>query len=77
MPQYNIIYTSPQDEPYLWDGSSLDKLEKTGQEVLRFSGKTFSEGELTDAIEACKQAAKKQFPQDEYLKVNSVEVKVV
>jgi hypothetical protein len=77
MPQYNIIYTSPHDEPYLWNGTSLDKLEKTGQEVLRFSGKVFGEGELANAIAACKNAAKQMFPDDEYLKIDTVEVKVV
>jgi hypothetical protein len=77
MPKYNIIYTSPHDEPYLWNGTSLDKLEKTGQEVLRFSGKIFGANELTSAIAACKKAAKEMFPNDEYLKVDTVEVKVV
>lgn len=77
MPKYNIIYTSPQDEPYLWNGTSLDKLENTEQEVLRFSGKVFEEDELQDAVKACKKAAKEMFPMDEFLKVDAVEVKVV
>jgi hypothetical protein len=77
MPQYNIIYTSPHDEPFLWNGASLDKLEKSGQEVLRYSGKVFSDGELDEAVAACKKAAQVMFPDDKYLKVNTVEVKVV
>jgi len=77
MPKYNIIYTSPDNDPYLWSGTSLDKLEKTGQEVLRFSGKVFEKDELDNAIAKCKKAAKQLFPDDNELKVDTVEVKVV
>jgi hypothetical protein len=48
--KYNVIYTSPHHVTYLWNGSSLDKLAKTGQDVLRFSGKDFKEDELAGAI---------------------------
>jgi hypothetical protein len=77
MPKYNIIYTSPDNDPYLWSDTSLDKLEKTDREVLRFSGKVFEKDELADAIAACKKAAKKLFTMDDELKVDAVEVKVV
>ena len=50
MPKYNIIYTSPQKDYYLWDCTSLTKLEKAGQENLMFSGKVFKEDELAGAI---------------------------
>lgn len=77
MPKYNIIYTSPDNNPYLWSGASLDKLEKTGREVLRFSGKVFEKDELDDAIKECKIVAKEMFPDDDEIKVDMVEVKVV
>ena len=76
MPNYNIIYTSTAGDSYLWDGSSLTKLEKTGHEVLRFSGKDFKQAELSDCIAACKKAANEKFPKDEILKVKTVEIKV-
>jgi hypothetical protein len=77
MPKYNIIYTSPDDDVYLWSGTSLDKLKKTEREILRFSGKVFEENELHDAIPACKKAAKEMFPDDDELEIKTVEVKVV
>jgi hypothetical protein len=76
MPNYNIIYTSPGNDPYLWDGTSLTQLEKTEQEVLRFSGKDFKQDGLPDGIAACKKAAKEMFPKDEELKIKTVEIKV-
>ena len=76
MPKYNIIYISPDNDHYLWTGTSLDKLEKTGQELLRFSGKDFKEEELTDGIKAAKVAAGQAFPDDDELKVKTVEIKV-
>jgi hypothetical protein len=76
MSKYNIIYLSPTDDPYLWNGRSLDKLEHTGQEVLRFSGETFKEDELEEAIKACKEAAKQLFPEDKELEVKTIEIKV-
>jgi hypothetical protein len=76
MPKYNIIYTSPNDDHYLWNGTSLDKLEKEEQEVLLFSGKNFKEGELKDAINDCKKAAKQLFSRDKDPKVKTVEIAV-
>jgi hypothetical protein len=76
MSKYNIIYTSPADDPYLWNGASLDKLEHTDQEVLLFSGKSFEEGKLKDAIKDCKAAAKVMFPKDTDPKIKTVEIKV-
>ena len=75
MPKYNIIYTSPHDDHYLWNGISLDKLEKEGQEVLMFSGKNFKEGELKDAINDCEKAAKQLFS-DKNPKVKTIEIAV-
>jgi len=76
MPKYNIIYTSLHHDTYLWNGSSLDKLAKTGQDVLRFSGKDFDEDKVADAIHDCKAAAKRLFPGDDGLKVEKVEIKI-
>ena len=76
MPKYNIIFTSPDDDPYLWNGTSLDQLEKTGQEVLKFSGRTFEHGELKAAIKYCRAFAKKMFPDDKDLKIKTVEIRV-
>ena len=76
MPKYNIIYTSPHHDTYLWNGSSLNKLAKSGQDVLRFSGKDFKENEVADAMYDCKVAAKRLFPGDDELKVEKVEIEV-
>ena len=76
MPRYNLIYTSPNSDPYLWNGSSLDKLEKKGQEALRFSGKDFKDEELAQAITDCQAAVKEMFPKDENPVIEPVEIKV-
>ncbi len=76
MPKYNIIYISPADDPYLWNGATLDKLEHTGQEMLLFSGRSFQDGELKDGIKDCKAAAKAMFPEDTDPKIKTVELKV-
>jgi hypothetical protein len=62
MPKYNIIYTTPHHDDYLWNGTSLDKIEKTEQETLRFSGKSFKEDELDDAIADCRKTITRAFP---------------
>ena len=76
MPKYNIIFTAPNNDPYLWDGTELTKLEKSGQENLMFSGKNFKEGELQDAIQACKEAALKMFPYNPDPEIKPVEINV-
>ena len=76
MPKYNIIYTSPDSGHYLWNGTDLFTLEKTGQEELRFSGRIFNEDELPDGIKACKNAAHELFPEDAEPKIKAVEIKV-
>jgi hypothetical protein len=76
MPKYNIIYTSPQKDPYLWDGTSLTKLEKAEQGMLRFSGKSFKKEELDDATADCKKAVKQSFPKDENPEIKSVQITV-
>lgn len=76
MSQYNIVYISPQNDHYLWDGTSLNKLEKAEQETLRFSGKSFKEEELDDAIADCKKIIAQSFPKDAKAEVKTVQVKV-
>jgi len=76
MPKYNIIYTSPQKDHYLWDGTSLTKLEKAGQEILMFSGKVFKEEELAGAIKECKKAIAQSFPKDEAPEIKTVQIAV-
>ena len=76
MPKYNIIYTSPDNGHYLWNGTELFTLEKTGQEELRFSGKIFKKDELHGGIKACKKAAHALFPKDNEPQIKAVEIKV-
>ncbi|MFI5157305.1 MAG: hypothetical protein ACHQF4_00475 [Sphingobacteriales bacterium] len=74
MPKYNIIYTTPHHDHYLWNGTSLDKIEKTEQETLRFSGKSFKEDELTDAIADCKKTIPRAFPKDTDPDIKTVQI---
>jgi len=76
MPKYNIIYTSPNNDLFLWTGTALSHIEKKKQETLRFSGKDFKEEELAEGVESCKNAAKEKFPNDEALNVKPVEIEV-
>lgn len=76
MPNYNIIYTSPDGDTYLWNGRSLDRLEKEEQEVLYFSGGAFKTEELKEAIEECKALIAEMFPTDNEPKIKTVELKV-
>ncbi len=76
MSKYNIIYTSPGQEHYLWNGFSLDQLEKTGQEALAFSGRNFKAEEIADAIEACRGEVSKLFPKDTPPEIKAVEIAV-
>jgi len=76
MPKYNIIFTAPNNDPYLWDGTELTQLEKTGQENLMFSGKNFKEEELEAAIKACKEAALQMFPHNTGPEIKTVEINV-
>jgi hypothetical protein len=76
MPKYNIIFTAPNNDPYLWDGTELTQLEKTGQENLMFSGKTFKEDELQEGVKACKKAALQMFPHNLDPQIKTVEIAV-
>lgn len=76
MPKYNVIYTAPNNYHYLWNGASLDKLEKAEQETLRFSGKSFKEEELANAIADCKETIAREFPKDIDPEIGVVEIAV-
>jgi hypothetical protein len=76
MSKYNIIYTSPDGENYLWNGKSFDDLESAEREVLFFSGKSVNDEEVKDALIKCKAAAKASFPEDSDPQIKSVEINV-
>ena len=48
MLKYNIIYTSPVKDDYLWNGTGFDKLKSVDREPLLFSGKSVKEDELQE-----------------------------
>ena len=76
MLKYNIIYTSPGNDDYLWNGTGFDKLKSVDREPLLFSGKSVKEDQLPETLEKCKEAAKKIFPEDNDPIIKSVEVVV-
>ena len=76
MPKYNIIYTSPQKDHYLWDGTVLTKLEKAKQETLRFSGISFKEDELAERVIECRSAVEESFPKDANPEIKPVQIRV-
>jgi len=76
MPKYYIIYTSPKKDHYLWNGTSLDKLEKPGEDNLMFSGKSFKEEELPHAIANCKKAIRQSYPKDTDPEIKTVQIAV-
>lgn len=76
MLKYNLIYTSPDNHDYLWNGTGFDKLKSADREPLLFSGKTVKEDELTETLKKCKAAATKLFPEDKDTIIKSVEVAV-
>ncbi|MGZ3873869.1 MAG: hypothetical protein ACXVJD_13185 [Mucilaginibacter sp.] len=75
MSKYNIIYTSPNDDDYLWSDNSFDKIENKDREVLLYSGKSLNEDAVTAALKQAQEAAAKQFA-DNNPKVKKVEVTV-
>ncbi|MGN6637660.1 MAG: hypothetical protein ACTHJ8_02030 [Mucilaginibacter sp.] len=76
MADYNIIYTSPDNKPYLWNGSSFDLLSTNENEKLLFSGKSYDDKEVNGAAEKAREAAKRQFPEDTNIRLHQVEVPV-
>ena len=76
MLKYNIIFTSPDNDSYLWNGASFDKLKSKEREVLFYSGKSLKEDDLADALQKCRESAKILFPKETDLKIRAVEIKV-
>jgi hypothetical protein len=76
MSVYNIIYTSPDKDTYLWNGTGLDKLTYSDREVLFYSGRSIKEDTLFDALKVCKEKVKQLFPEDTDPEIESVAVKV-
>lgn len=76
MLKYNIIYTSPGNDDYLWNGTGFDQLKSVDSEPLLFSGKAIKEGDLQAALNECKTAAKKLFPEDKAPDIKSLVVVV-
>lgn len=58
---YNIIYRSPGNAIYLWNGSGFDLLGKEKNDTLFYSGKSFDENEIKAAMLKCRKAARRQF----------------
>lgn len=76
MADYNIIYTATDDKPYLWNGRGFDLLSNKENEKLLFSGKSYNDKEVAEALKKSREAAKLQFPDDRNIHVKQVEVPV-
>jgi hypothetical protein len=76
MADYNIIYTSAENGPYLWNGNSFDRLNKKENEKLLFSGKSYGDDELPAALSKALEIAKRTFPEDSAPAVKPVEINV-
>jgi hypothetical protein len=73
---YNIIYRSPEEATYLWNGSSFDLLGEEEKDKLFYSGKSFDEDEVTEAMRQSRKSARKQFPADLKLNIEKAEIRV-
>ena len=76
MADYNIIYTSPDNERYLWNGSEFDHLRSVGNEKLMYSGKSYEEKELPGALKKSRNSARRMFPDDKHPQLKKVKVPV-
>lgn len=76
MHKYNIIYTSPGSEIYLWNGDGFDRLRDDERETLLYSGKSIKAEQVDEALRACKAAARDKFPGDGNPDIKRVEVAV-
>ncbi|MFI5159662.1 MAG: hypothetical protein ACHQHN_00225 [Sphingobacteriales bacterium] len=73
---YNIIYTSPQKETYLWNGSSFDLLKNKDNAGLFFSGSNIEDKKLASVLKKARAFAGKQFPDDKAARISEVEIAV-
>jgi len=76
MVNYNIIYTSPSETIYLWNGRALDSLKSKDREALKYSGKAIKDDNLEEELQNCLEAVKQFFPADTSPKIKRVEIKV-
>jgi hypothetical protein len=76
MADYNIIYIVGGKRSYLWNGSSFDLLSKKENEKLLFSGKSYTEDELPDALQLARKAAKQNLPLRKSLRLKQVQIPV-
>lgn len=76
MPSYNIVYTSPSNHIYLWNGRTLDRLNAKERTVLKYSGKSVKDDDVSEAIKQCREAAQLLFPKDNNPQVEKVQLKV-
>ncbi len=76
MAVYNIIYTSPDKETYLWNGSSFDLLRNRDNDNLFFSGGNIEDKDLPPALKTAREVAAMQFPDDKTLKIDNVEISI-
>ena len=75
MPKYNIIYTSPASDTFLWNGLSFDKLPGSDDEALFFSGRSIETDDLQHALKNAQAAAHLIFTDDKEPKIEPVEIK--
>jgi hypothetical protein len=73
---YNIIYTSPEKETWLWNGNSFDLLKNKDNENLFFSGSGIVDTKLISSMKKAREAAQKQFPYDKKQEIDKVEITV-
>jgi len=73
---YNIIYLSPGHQTFLWNGSSFDLLENIDAGKLFYSGKTYSEDHVMEAMLKSREAAHRIFPEDIDPKIEKKEIPV-
>jgi len=76
MPSYNIIYTSPSNHIYLWNGRSLDQLKEKERTVLKYSGQSVKDDGVGEAMKQCREVAQQLFPEDSNPQVEKVQLKV-
>ena len=74
MAAYNIIYTSADDQDYLWNGSDFDRINNNQNEHLLYSGPSYTDQEIVDALTKCRKAAELKFPEDNEIKLKKVEI---
>jgi hypothetical protein len=73
---YNVVYSSPDRKAYLWNGQDFDLLPDSDDDKLFFSGKTYDDNEVTDAMLKSRDAAHHIFPGDADPKIEKKEIPV-